>query len=217
MYSNTSKRIIGRGQYPINNSFAVHEQKQSNLAIVLSGFGYTTQAPVLYYARGILWEKNIDILSIDFRYSEINEFMSLPDADADQWFEDDCEIILNTINSITDYTEIFYIGKSLGTTAMLNMLEIGPKQIPQKCIWLTPGTSSAEIYQYLSTTNIDSLVVAGSLDRFCKQEYIDQIESNPKTRIRIIDGAAHALENPDDTIKSIHLLEEVTNTISDFL
>jgi hypothetical protein len=59
--------VIGAKNIP----FRLLEQKEetNNLAIVLPGAGYTTQAPLLHFTTGLFYNKGFDVLHINNTFS----------------------------------------------------------------------------------------------------------------------------------------------------
>lgn len=45
------------------------KEKTNNLAIVLPGAGYTTQAPLLHFTTALFYNKGFDILHINYKYN----------------------------------------------------------------------------------------------------------------------------------------------------
>lgn len=217
MFSNKSLPISGFQNHQIPNSLTVQPKGSSKLAVVFSGYGYSTEAPVLYMTKSLLFEKGFDLLSVDFNYNKNAEFQRIQDSEKDIWFESDCTALLDCINGLSEYSQHVYIGKSLGSSAILDIIEKKPNKGPEKILWFTPGTKSSEIYSFLEKTKIPSLVIAGSLDSYYKNKYKDQISANKNVQFSLIQNADHCLANPKSTLKSIPILTDIITLVDMFI
>jgi hypothetical protein len=215
MYSNKGIEIYGYEDLKIRNTIAQQESKR--LAVVLPGAGYTTESPVLYYSRRTLWNAGWDLLCINYNYLENHEFLSATEDVQDRWFQADSRGVARAIDSLKDYEEVMLIGKSLGTTAMMNITKSSLDLPIKRLIWITPGTSASDIYNMLSKTNISSLVLVGSEDRHFKSAYRDQIADNKKIHVVEYAGADHSLENATNIEQSLDTLKAICSEIADFI
>ncbi len=217
MWTRESIKIIGNNNRHIKNRIFKHEDKTDLLTIIVAGFGYTMDAPYIYYSKYIPYQLNSDVLLIDLDYSQINEFIELPDDKQDEWFEKDLIGIKKGINNLSNYSRLWQIGKSLGTSVIFNLLkeeEIIKKT--EKVVWLTPGTQAKEIYSIISDTPIYSFVVYGSKDPYTKSDQIERLRSADNITIFTVQEGDHTLET-DDIVESLEYLKTYVKELKGFL
>ncbi len=194
MWKKDSLNILGYKNRHIKNKFLKHDDKVELLTIIIAGYGYTINAPYLYYSKYVPFELDSDILLIDFDYSQLEEFILLPDDKKQEWFEEDLKAIKNVINSLTGYSSFWQIGKSLGTSAINRFIqEPDILKKTRKIVWITPGEKTKEIYSTLGALSCDSFVVYGTNDPYTKENDIKKIRGLSNVNILTLENADHSL------------------------
>lgn len=186
------------------------------VAVFYPGYRYGLEAPIFFYLEELLAQNGFDIIGLDYRYNENMEFVKADDDEKDKWFEYDCKAIGSEVfKAIGQYKEVVLIGKSLGTSVILN--QIKNFKIPEeyKIIWLTPGTSAHEIYQLLNIIKNRSLLMLGTKDRYYNEKEIHNI-NNDNVTIKKVENAGHVFET-EDIYKSIENISIVLKEIELFV
>lgn len=216
MWTKDSIEIVGYNKRNIKNRFFVHEVKTDYLTIIVAGFGYTMDAPYIYYSKYIPYQLNSDVLLIDLDYGQLNKFIELPDEKKDEWFEADFIGIKNSINKLSHYLNFWLIGKSLGTTVLLKLFkEKMIREKTRKIVWLTPGLSAEEIYSTIAAYPVPSFVVCGDKDSYTKIEQINKLKAVGNVKILSVMGGDHSLET-DDILESIEYLKTYLKELKNF-
>ena len=130
--------IEGYNGKRIMNKFLKQKSGSGPLSVVLPGLRYNVDMPILYYTTGILLAAGHSVLSVDIRYSEIQEFMSGSSQERTKWMFKDAETIYNTIQSLEGHNLSVLAGKSLGTILMSYMVQNNQDIQECKTLWLTP-------------------------------------------------------------------------------
>jgi len=217
MWTRDSIKILGNDKRDIKNRFFKHEDNVDQLTIIVAGFGYTMNAPYIYYSKYIPYQLNSDVLLIDLDYGQLNEFIELPDNKKDEWFEKDVKGIKECFIKLSNYSRLWQIGKSLGTSVIFKLLkeeEIMKKT--EKVVWLTPGPLAKEIYAKIAEFPISSFVVYGSNDPYTKDSEIEKIRNKDTIRILTLKEGDHSLET-DDIEQSIEYLKIYISKLGSFL
>ena len=217
MWTKESIEITGKNNRRIKNRIFKHGSKTDLLTIIVAGFGYTMDAPYIYYSKYIPYQLNSDVLLIDLDYGQLNEFIELQDDQKDEWFEKDLIAIKAGIAKLSNYSRLWQIGKSLGTTVIFKLLkkeEIMNKT--EKIVWLTPGTQAKEIYSSISDIPISSFIVYGSKDPYTKNSQIESLKKAKNIKILTVKGGNHSLET-DDILESIEHLKTYVKELKCFL
>lgn len=190
----------------------------SQLAVFYPGYGYTLDAPVFFYLKELFASKGFDILGIDYRYNENEAFLNADDQEKDLWFEHDCSAIGKEVNNFSQaYARIAYVGKSLGTTMLMNQLR--ESLIPERAevIYLTPGVNAGEIYKTIQRTHNRTLAIYGNADKYYNKADLELIRSRKDTFIKEINNAGHIFETEGNLAKSILNLVEVIGSVDNFI
>jgi len=190
----------------------------SKLVIFYPGYNYTLKAPVFFYLQELFSQEGFDILGIDYRYNENNDFLNVSDEEKDIWFRYDCSAIGRAVKDFSEeYSRIVYVGKSLGTTMLMNQVKDGLIHEKAETIYLTPGSNSEEIYLTINETRNRTLVIYGNADKYYKEAYIDYIKHRKDTYIKEVRNAGHVFEEEGNVNQSILNLAEVIDLVHDFI
>ncbi len=216
MWTKKSIEIVGNNKRNIKNRFFSHREKTNLLTIIVAGFGYTMDAPYIYYSKYIPYQLDSDVLVIDLDYGQLDKFTEISDEKKDLWFKNDFEGIKDSIDKLTDYSKFWLIGKSLGTTVLYNLLKEKKLRIKtEKIIWLTPGTKAEEIYSAIVDLPISSFVVYGDKDPYTQNSQIDKLKASENIKILSLKEGDHSLET-DDILQSIEYLKTYVKELKYF-
>lgn len=190
----------------------------SQIVVFYPGYGYTLDAPVFFYLQEFFAQKDFDILCIDYRYNENNDFLNSTDEEKDKWFQYDCNVIGKEVNSFSrTYNRIVYVGKSFGTAMLMNQLKNNLIQKKSEIIYLTPVTYGHGIYLTIQETRNRTLIVYGNADKYYNKNEIALIKDRKDTFLKEIKNAGHVFEEAGNIKQSILNLIEVINSIDSFI
>ncbi len=190
----------------------------SGLVVFYPGLSYTLKAPLFFYLQRLFRYKGFDTIGIDFRYKENDVFMNTADEEQDIWFEYDSKAIGKEIMELSkSYDRVVYVGKSLGTTMLMNQLKNGLIDERADLVYLTPGTAAKEICSTIKRTKNRTLVAYGNADKCYSKENIDLIRERKDILIIEIENAGHNFEVTGDIRQSISNLTEVIEAVDKFI
>ena len=219
MQTNSPWPIIGFNNREIRTSYYKINENNSSLAVLFPGFSYSTEAPLFFFLEEFLIRFGIDILAIEYRYNEWPAFQTALGDEQDKWFAADVSMMMGSIlaNALA-YKKIIFIGKSLGTTALLQVLNTVQNPERYAYIWITPGTSNSKIAESLEKDQHPSLIIGGTADHFFLLPEFRALEKlNPCITVQAIEGAGHMLEQANDMARSIDNIKLFLAYIEGFL
>jgi len=206
-----AERIQFHGQSGTINAFLqTPSQKPSKLAVVLPGAGYSCRQPLLHFAIEIMLCKGLQVLALDKIYADDPAWsVHMSEEEALKIVENDAVAVFDQIAARFTRTPDVLFGRSLGTYAMACVLE---KKLvhPQKIIWQTPALRNK--WSTIRDCNIPGFSIIGTAD----PRYKECLPYLSKEKI-IIEGADHGMEIPDDPLRSIEILKQVTQATNDWL
>jgi len=201
----------------IKNDYYTHEKKPTSLIIVFPGYGYDSNSPLFFYLKELVYDLGYDFITIDYRYNENQEFLDLPESDKLKWLEYDSNIFYETIKQNTDYKQYFLLGKSLGTTAILNILQNEKNREKETLILLTPAMSQAALIDIIKDFKTPVFFQIGDVDPYYSKKNIKFLKNNKNIELDILSDMGHAYETGDDIYKSILNLITALKNIEKFL
>ncbi len=216
MYSQESLRITGFERKPVPNQF-LSNGDGSRLAVFLPGFAYSLEAPLFYYGISLIGSLGFDLLGIDSRYSENRDFLQRSGKERARWIEEDSYGIHEAVIALEGYEQVVFIGKSLGTTAMMHILARPRPWHRVGFIWLTPATERTRIAEKIRDERLPSLWIAGTKDEFFHEEDLRILERCEWAEVRLIQGGDHGLDLEGDAVASARRLSEALQWIQRFL
>jgi hypothetical protein len=202
----------------VPNTFYRQELKSDHLALILPGLNYTCDMPLLYYATQVMLEAGADVVQVKYDYTRSRSDSSastLKERFGD--LQTDVTQIARVALMQRDYKHLTVIGKSLGTLAIPHFLQADLSLQPQTCVYLTPILNELVPIHDLIQTCPRNLFVIGTSDRYFDPELINQLISPNADNFMIIDGVNHSLEYPQDTFRSLEVLDEVVRRMQNFL
>jgi hypothetical protein len=193
--------------------FRLIEQKgeTDTLVIVLPGAGYTTQAPLLYFATGLFYSKGYDVLHINYSFSR-QELAVLNERD----FSRDVQLTIDNAIKNKKYTHYYVVAKSIGTKALSYLLDQTMLKAA-KLVWLTPLIQNDHVFNAMVYSVNKGLCIFGEKDYSCFiVERFETLKNNPNLLLKVVEGGNHNLELDEEPIKSIEILKSVMLDISEF-
>ncbi|AZU60668.1 alpha/beta family hydrolase [Neobacillus mesonae] len=192
-------------------------QPNKSICIMLPGLGYTTQRPLFHYATNICVNHNIDILHINYQYSQNEHFKKLSEPEQDQWMYDDVMATAHEVLKEQEYEQSFLLSKSLGTIPMAKEWTDRSLENTVSGIWLTPLLKDNNVYQAILNTELPSLVVIGDKDPHFIDDRVATLKHNQLVSIVVIPNADHSLELKGDITATMDAIKEVTLKIQEFI
>ena len=176
----------------------LHEHDPDRCVVVLPGMQYTTQAPLLWFAREVAAARGWSVLEV---------LDSLPEgAEPFAWARDRARRALDYVASAT---ELAVVGKSLASGAAGLVAD---RVLP--AVWLTPLLDQARVVDDLSRAPRPALLIGGSADETWRP---DALADSGLLQIVQLDGLDHSLQRPGDPPASLGALRAVTERIDAFL
>lgn len=212
----SSLEIQGYLDWQVENKFFRQEQLSEALAIILPGRGYTCDMPVLYYTTELfLQQHKVDVLQLWVDYST-PDFQAALAEEQGEWLRRDAQALIEEGQNQRNYSQLFIVGKSLGTITMAELIIQNVLPGGTKTIWLTPLLLIARVVEAIKSLGDPALVIGGSGDRAYDPEIRAQIQELSHVTTITIEGSDHSLEIPGDLPSSIRSLEDVLRAINQF-
>ncbi len=211
----TIKSIVMGYKGELDNFFVDTEGKR--LAILLPGVGYNNDMPLQYYSSKILSAKGYNILKVNYRYNDNEEFNNASLKEKRKWIRTDVIASTETILKEREFEEIILVCKSVGTIAGIESLKAIKELRNAMIIWLTPLTHIDEIVNDLNEIENESLIIIGTNDQCYVKENIDLIGAKQNYKNIIIPNADHRLEVSDDIQQSIKIIDGIAKEIHNFI
>ena len=211
----TQLPIRGHSGVALPNRFFRQAGKARELALVLPGLNYTADNPLLYYPTRLLAERGADVLQVRADYTH-SEFQALERLEQMRWLGADAQAAVQAGQSQRDYGRLILIGKSIGTlTEAYLVSQCGCAQATT--IWLTPLLRQPWLVDAALQCRGRALFIAGTGDRTYDQEALQRIQDATGARALLLPGANHSLEIAGDLQQSLKFMQEILQTIADFL
>lgn len=217
MSGEQSWEIVGFEGGSVRNRVLLSRESNHRLAVLLPGYAYPAAAPLFHYGSQLLLSRGFDLLSIDYRYNEEEAYRTASDDRRRDWFTSDVRAVYDSVASRSSYREVLFYGKSMGTIAMLDIVQ---RRLPWRktaFVWLTPATTNGALGSTLSARSLPSLVVIGSKDDFYRKTEIEQLSALGHVSTKVVEGADHGLEYPETPSRSVLVLAEILDAIDRFV
>jgi len=217
MVSEQSWKIAGYEGRSVSNRVFSFGESNERLAVMLPGYAYSIAAPLFHYGGQLLSSLGFDLLAVDYRYNENREFRAASDDQRKRWFAFDVHAVYESVLGRARYKRLLFFGKSMGTIAMLDIIERPLPWEKTGFVWLTPAAAEGELLRALRRHAVPSLVVVGSKDHFYRQEEIEQLSALRHVDTKVVEGADHGMEYPDQPLRSVRVLPEILDSIAQFV
>jgi pimeloyl-ACP methyl ester carboxylesterase len=210
-----SLNVIGHKNQQVPNTYIIQPTSTRQLGIILPGYRYSADMPVLHYAGRILLEQGADLLRVEYTYYQ-TDFKEQPESKQEQWISRDVFAACNAALSQRSYDQITLVGKSLGTIAMGHLLANARFQ-SATCVWATPILPLEWLRARIEQIHPHSLFIIGTADELYQPDILKYLESVTKGRTLVIEGANHGLEIPESIPKSLAALNHIVQALQEFM
>ena len=217
MVQKSALPVTGYRDEPVPNRFFRQEQGADHLALLLPGIGYTADMPLLHYSGHLLLQHAVELLVVDYAYSQNPLFRAAAEADRVQWLLEDVTAAWDAVVSRRQYKRYTLLGKSLGTLAMGQLLLSRPVLSNAAAIWLTPLLGENRLVEVMRQHRGPSLIAIGTADPAYVPNALATIQGETGAETILVEGADHGLELPGDALGSVRMLERVMRRVDQFL
>lgn len=213
----TRLTINGYHGEAVPNHFHRQDTQTDHLALVLPGFGYSCDMPLLYFTVNHLLNGGADVLQVEYRYDQRPEYGALtPDARQRRLLADVSAAWQAACEQRT-YQRFTVIGKSLGTRAMPQLLADEPLLKEASTIWYTPVWHEERVAAWLRQSSQPTLVVIGDADPLYDETLARDIATNKHCTLTVVPHADHSIEIPGNMIGSVRTLEHALLAVQRFV
>jgi len=217
MVSGKQLTIKGYNGKPLKNRFYKQPDETRKIALVFPGLAYNSTMPLLHYSTQAILATGINVLSVDYDYSNNQEFLQQSLRDKSEWLIGDVEAALEFITKEEKQDVVCLAGKSIGTLALGHLLETQKDLRNAKTIWLTPLIKNPDLMEQMLAYMKDAIMVIGTNDSQYDSDIIDRLNANTQLGGIVVDGANHSLEIEGDVTKSLRVLMQIVTIIQQFL
>jgi len=217
MVSSERLNISGYQNRPLNNRLLRSSDDTKEVALVFPGLAYNSNMPLLHYTIETILSSGINVLTVDYDYSNNSEFMKQSQRTKSEWLIEDVESALSAITENDKQKVVCLTGKSLGTLALGHLLETYEKLRDAKTIWLTPLIRNPELLEQMLAYMKDAVMVIGTKDSQYDRDIVDRLNASTQLSGIIIDGANHSLEIEGDVTQSLRVLMQIVAILQQFL
>lgn len=214
MWTNESLELVGHNGRRIFNRYYRHTDGASKLAVIVAGFAYTLESPFVFYSKHAPFAHGWDVLGVDLEYSRQPEFTALDERE--RWLAEEIAALERLITTELTYSQLSFIGKSLGTTVVYRLLQNNRiKALTERVVWLTPGPFADRIFTLLLEDDLPGLLVYGDRDHYAAGAPTARLRDRANVDLWIVEGADHALET-DSVERSVDNLASYVQRIAAF-
>lgn len=209
--------IKGYSGKKLKNNFFRQLDETRKIALVFPGLAYNSTMPLLHYSIQSILATGINVLTVDYDYSNNPKFLKQSLRNRSDWLTGDVEAALKFVTKEENQKVVCLTGKSLGTLALGHLLEKHENLRDAKTIWLTPLIKNPELMEQMLSYMKDAIMVIGTSDSQYDIEIIDRLNANTLLGGIVVDGADHSLEIQGDVTKSLRVLMQIVTIIQQFL
>ncbi|MCF7949686.1 MAG: hypothetical protein K9M94_13945 [Spirochaetia bacterium] len=213
-----TKDLYGVDERSIETTYWQSGENQSDkLAVVLPGYIYPPDAPATFFLKLAFMKHGWDYLTVDYRYNENDKFLALDDKGKAEYLKSDQAKIGEYIIDKYKQMDLCLIGKSLGTTGILNILtHTNLLSVCKRATFmlLTPTESQKEILPILKEANRNLLYVIGDKDPYYEKGIIDSLTNEATINFKVIKNSGHVFEDKDNNLgKSVENIKDLTSFV----
>lgn len=212
-----SLTIDGYRAEPVPNTFFQQDEETGHAAIILPGWRYSVQQPLLFYVAELMRSLKADVLTVEYAYNRRRDFQECDEAERLRWFLTDVRSAFHTLLKHRSYQRVTVIGKSFGTRAMGYFLTEDDISASVCSIWLTPLLKNFTLRQQLHHYDGRALFISGTADPHYDAAHMTDVQEATNGQVVLIDGADHSLNIKNDIKRSIHELAKVIERIDAFV
>jgi hypothetical protein len=194
----------------------------THLAVLLPGLGYRSTMPALYYCCQLMFQRGADVLSMEYAYDSVPDFMSASDEEKLSWIKDDVGAAFDAIASsqIGHHRRFTIIGKSLGTVGMALTVPDYPELRTADLIWLTPSFGAPGLYEGLlrcCESGCRSILVIGTADPAYDDKQLDELKDRFGVNLMVVPGLDHGLEIAGDVAATVDAMALIMRGLTDWV
>lgn len=216
MWTNESLELVGHNRRHIFNRYYRQAAGASKLAVIVAGFAYTLESPFVFYSKHAPFAHGWDVLGVDLEYSRQPEFTALDERERERWLAEEIAVLERLITTELTYSQLSFIGKSLGTTVVYRLLQNDRiKALTERVAWLTPGPFANRIFTLLLEDDLPGLLVYGDRDHYAAGAPTARLRDRANVDLWVVDEADHALET-DSVERSVSNLASYVKRLAAF-
>lgn len=209
--------IAGYRGEQVPNTFFRQERSAGHIAILLPGFGYTCDMPLLYYVVLTLLDAGADVLQVEYAYNRRDDFRELPDTERRQWLYADVAAACDAAFGQGMYSLVTLVGKSIGTRAMGHVLTADTRFARARAVWLTPLLRDVHLRAQMCQQRCPSLFAVGTNDPYYDASLLAGVREATGGNAVVIEGGDHSLEIAGDIHGSLDALVAIIRALQTFL
>jgi hypothetical protein len=207
--------ITSPADEPIPNLFFQQEVAATTLAVLLPGFNYTCDMPLLYYSTRLLEQRDADVLQLHADYAT-TDFQTASPLERLQRLSGDSQALVAGGLARQSYNRLVLVGKSIGTLALASLIST-PIAANAVTIWLTPLLGQPWLVEAAIKSHNPALFVAGTADTAFDAAALKRIQDSSGAEAILVEGANHSLEIPGEPLRSIEKMGEIMQGLAGFL
>ena len=185
-----------------------------NLAVIFPGIGYTCVKPLLYYTASMAAEHNYEVIRLDYG-QDIHTFHGRTPSELEPVIKLAVKRVIPQLQQIpfSDYDDIVFISKSIGTTIACQMESALELKRKVRQFLMTPIPST---FRYIS--DINGLFFAGTADPYTPESKVRAAARNfPDKTGGIFEGCNHSLERKGDTLGALQNVRLIVECLEKML
>ena len=207
----------GHGGEVVPNQLLRPDNAVDRLAVLLPGFGYSLDMPLLYYAENLLLGRGRDVLRVEYAYNRLSEADVSPRSKLVERLYADSMAAWRAGLGQREYQRVALVGKSLGTLAMGRLLSAVDPPAQTSAVWVTTVLSVERLREQVAAFGGPPLFVIGTADEEYDREALDALVAATNGEAVVVEGAGHGMDMPGDPIASIRAVERFVAALGQFI
>jgi pimeloyl-ACP methyl ester carboxylesterase len=172
-----------------------HQGDPSRCVVLLPGIRYSTQAPLLWFAREAAQAGGWSVVEVTER--------APGDEQPFEWMKGQAQ---RALAAASGAERVVVVGKSLGSAAA--PMVSGP------AVWLTPLLNQTGIAAAIGAATAPTLLIGSTADPTWSE---GSVRENEALEVVELDGLDHSLQVSADPLASLDVLRDVTARVASFL
>lgn len=209
--------LIGYDTQPVKNTFFRCESPASRLAVAFPGQGYTCAMPLLYYPTRLLIANGVDVLWVEYNYTQKEAYTSASHEERLRWMGFDAQQAVAEAQKQSHYEETILLGKSLGSFPLAHLASRPGQSANAFFIWLTPLLRNPIVQAAAVESKPRSLVILGDADPHYDAPSLDKMQQATGARVLLVPGANHSLEIPGNLPATLQAMQQTLDAIQSFI
>lgn len=202
---------------PLPNTYSCDDAGADTLALLFPGRGYRSTMPLLHYTQRVLLEAGIDVLRLDLAYDLDPDFRDAGHRVQRERIREDARAAFDAGTRQRAYRDVILVGKSLGTWALSDILELAPSPPVVACVWLTPLLHDPALIDTVRAARTPSLFVIGTADPLYDARLLDELGRMPGSGSAVIPDADHGLEVRGDMQATLRAMAAYLDALGRFI